>query len=331
MMRVGSLFSGIGGIELGLEKEGFETAWFVEKDPYAQAVLRKHWPTTTIYGDITTINFTELPRIDVLTGGFPCQDISNAGKRVGITGSRSSLWKHYLRAINELRPRYVFAENVAALTQRGLGVVLCDLAALGYDAEWHCVPASAVGAPHRRDRIIIIALPNRETWDATTTKLSEHRQKRTEVGNEHRTIRENVSYSNEQRCDNRRDNREERHVLHHEIRDSTENKPERERRERRLREDCSIIQNSDSTNVPPHGERRVEPQVHGQHSTGRSKEESSRVGCGWWAVEPNVGRVANGIPRRVDRIKCLGNAVVPQWAQAVGRTIRIVDGGERND
>ena len=156
-LRVGSLFSGTGGIELGLERAGgFETVWFVECDPHAQAFLRKYWPDATIYGDITEIDFASVPRIDVLTGGFPCQDISNAGKRVGISGSRSGLWKHYLRAISVLRPRIVFAENVAALTQRGLDTVLIDLAAIGYDAEYHCFPASAVGAPHRRDRIVII-------------------------------------------------------------------------------------------------------------------------------------------------------------------------------
>src|SRR3990167_7617774 len=115
-MNVGALFAGIGGIELGFEREGFTTKWFVEKDEYCQAVLRKHWPDTPIYGDITKIDFRKLEPVDVLTGGFPCQDISNAGKRKGISGERSGLWKEYLRAISEIRPRIAFVENVSALT-----------------------------------------------------------------------------------------------------------------------------------------------------------------------------------------------------------------------
>lgn len=113
-MKIGSLFSGIGGIELGFERAGgFKTIWFIEKEPYAQAILRKHWPDTPVYGDITKIDFTKLPKPDILTGGFPCQDISNAGKRKGIEGERSGLWKEYLRAIGEIRPRFVFVENVS--------------------------------------------------------------------------------------------------------------------------------------------------------------------------------------------------------------------------
>lgn len=155
--EVGSLFSGIGGIEIGFEKAGFETKWFVENEPYARAILKKRFPNAKIYGDITKIDFGTVPKVDILTGGFPCQDISNAGTRTGIKGSRSSLWKYYLKAIRILRPKFAFIENVSALLNRGLNVVLADLTTVGYDAEYHCVPASAVGAPHRRDRIFIIA------------------------------------------------------------------------------------------------------------------------------------------------------------------------------
>ena len=161
MYKVGSLFSGIGGIELGLERAGgFETAWFCDCEPYAVAILNKHWPGTPVYEDVTKLDFANVPKIDVLTGGFPCQDISNAGKRAGIEGSRSGLWSYCAQAISALRPRLALFENVAALTQRGLDTVLGDLAALGYDAEWYCFPAKAVGAPHQRDRIVILAYPN---------------------------------------------------------------------------------------------------------------------------------------------------------------------------
>jgi len=164
MMKVGSLFSGIGGIELGFERTGeFETVWFVERDAYCQQVLKKRWHNAVIYDDITTTDFTKVQPVDVLTGGFPCQDISNAGKRAGIEGSRSSLWKHYARAIGDLRPKYAIIENVAALSNRGLDVVLADLASLGYDAEWHSISASSIGALHRRERIFITA------YDATNS------------------------------------------------------------------------------------------------------------------------------------------------------------------
>ena len=159
-MKVGSLFSGIGGIELGFEKQGFKTEWFVEREPYAQEILKKRFPRTKIYDDVTTLDFKTIPKVDILTGGFPCQDISNAGKRAGIEGSRSSLWKYYFKAIREIRPKIAFIENVSALLNRGLDVVLADLASIGYDAEWYCVSASAVGANHQRDRIFIIAYPN---------------------------------------------------------------------------------------------------------------------------------------------------------------------------
>jgi DNA (cytosine-5)-methyltransferase 1 len=182
-MNVLDLFSGIGGFSLGLERAGMRTVAFVEIDPYCQAVLRKHWPDVPVYGDVRELAVDEgwlvsnadkrcepaqeqlcagrqrirADCIDVIAGGFPCQDISVAGKGAGIGGERSGLWSEYARIIGEVRPRYVIVENVAALLGRGLDRVLGDLAALGFDAEWHCIPASAVGAPHRRDRVWIVA------------------------------------------------------------------------------------------------------------------------------------------------------------------------------
>lgn len=137
------------------------TVAFCEIEPFARRVLRKHWPEIPIYDDVRTLTADALRRdgiaVDLICGGFPCQDISCAGKGAGLAGERSGLWREYARLIGELRPRYVIVENVAALLGRGLDVVLGDLASLGFDAEWHCIPASAVGAPHRRDRVWIVA------------------------------------------------------------------------------------------------------------------------------------------------------------------------------
>lgn len=157
-MKVGSLFAGIGGFDLGLERAGFEIAWQVEIDPYCQRVLAKHWPNVQRYGDIRAIDWATVPRVDLLCGGFPCQDLSFAGKRAGIDGERSGLWSEYVRAIRALRPRYILVENVPGLlTNQYMGRVLGDLAQSGYDAEWDCIPASAFGAHHRRDRVWIVA------------------------------------------------------------------------------------------------------------------------------------------------------------------------------
>ena len=159
-LKVLDLFSGIGGFSLGLERAGMETVAFCEIDPFCRKVLKKHWPDVPIYEDVRTLNNEQVGPVDVICGGFPCQDISIAGKGAGIEGERSGLWSEYKRLIGELRPRRVVVENVSALLGRGLGRVLGDLAALGYDAEWHCIPATYVGARHIRDRVWIVAYPS---------------------------------------------------------------------------------------------------------------------------------------------------------------------------
>jgi len=137
------------------------TVAFCEINPFCRRVLAKHWPGVQIFPDVTELDATNICAIDVICGGFPCQDISSSGPRVGLAGAKSGLWSEYLRLIRGLRPRYVIVENVADLLHRGLGTVLGDLASIGYDAEWRCVPASVVGLPQTRDRMWIVAYPRR--------------------------------------------------------------------------------------------------------------------------------------------------------------------------
>jgi DNA (cytosine-5)-methyltransferase 1 len=172
-LRILDLFSGIGGFSLGLERTGgFETVAFCEIEPFPRRVLAKHWPEVPCYEDVKKLTADVLARdgiteIDVITGGFPCQDLSVAGKQAGLDeGTRSGLWSEIVRLIGELRPRYVIVENVANLLsgpseKRGawFGRVLGDLAECGYDAEWENIPASALGAPHRRERVWLAAYP----------------------------------------------------------------------------------------------------------------------------------------------------------------------------
>lgn len=153
-MKVVDLFSGIGGMALGFQRAGATIIAFCEIDPFCKAVLRQHWPEVPILDDVRTAVF---PAADVVCGGFPCQDVSRAGKRAGLAGRNSGLYRELVRAIRLVRPKHAIVENVAALLNDGMGTVLGDLAEIGYDAEWDCVPAVAVGAPHERDRVWIVA------------------------------------------------------------------------------------------------------------------------------------------------------------------------------
>src|SRR4030042_87214 len=170
MMTVGSLFSGIGGIDLGLERAGMRVRWQVEIDPYCIRVLEKHWPNVKRYGDIRELKWSEVEPVDLICGGFPCQPVSVAGARKGDKDERW-LWPEFLRAIREVRPRYALVENVPGLLSTDDGRlargVFGDLAEVGYDAEWGIVSAADVGAPHRRQRIFIVAHAESHLWGAS--------------------------------------------------------------------------------------------------------------------------------------------------------------------
>jgi DNA (cytosine-5)-methyltransferase 1 len=170
-LKMLDLFSGIGGFSLAAHWTGqIETVAFCEIEPYPQKVLQKHWPDVPIFEDVRTLKGEDVGPVDIISAGFPCQDISTAGRQAGIgEGTRSGLWAEVARLIGELQPRFAIVENVSALLSgptelpgRWFGRVLGDLAEVGYDAEWHCVPAAAVGAPHNRDRVWIVAHPQRE-------------------------------------------------------------------------------------------------------------------------------------------------------------------------
>lgn len=332
-LKVGSLFAGIGGFDLAAEWVGWRTVWVSEIEPFASKTLGVLFPEAINHGDITKIDFTKVEPIDVLCGGFPCQDISNAGKGVGIDGERSGLWREYRRAICELRPRYVVVENVSALLARGLDRVLGDLAALGYDAEWHCITASAVGAPHRRDRVWIVAYPNASGRDrdrgwgalpAAGRATSELADPQGERCAEARGLRRDESAERSPRPGE---------ALAHADRAGLPQgdeglagaSPEQPHGGRLLRA-TDDVPDPDLAGLEG-GVQRARADQEGREVT--SLRESAQRGIewarernrGWWATEPDVGRVAYGVPARMDRLRCLGNAIVPQVVEVIFRAI----------
>jgi DNA (cytosine-5)-methyltransferase 1 len=250
-----------------------------------------------IYGDIRELTADRLAAdgitVDAICGGFPCQDISHAGKGAGIEGERSGLWFEYARLIGELRPRYVFVENVSALLNRGIDRVLGDLAALGYDAEWHCIPASAVGAPHRRDRIWIVAYPGHGSGRSigATEEGRERQAQRTANSSEAgRSSDQSKAVENTQR-------RGREGLLHGNSR-------------------------SDHAGAPSHvGDTDSAQRERGSLSSRIYEEHALARSIGWWEIEPDVGRVAHGVPAWSHRLKALGNAVVPQIPELLGRAV----------
>jgi len=305
------LFSGIGGFALGAKWAGikFKKHYFSEVEPFCERLYKKRFPKAIALGDIREIDGKALvadanrsgfgfkrssgvsENCDssagrdadgcdgswILTGGFPCQDISVAGKGAGIKGSRSGLWWEYRRLIREIRPLYAIIENVGNLASKGLKEVLQSLAEIGYDAEWSDIRASDVGAPHRRERIWIVAYPH-------GSGLIERR------GAE--SVREEQSaleYGREALANS----------------ESKRSEQEPERREQ-------------GQPVPVMG-READSNANGEQA-GRPPESWHERGQ--WSVEPDVGRVAHGVPARVDKLRGLGNAIVPQIAQIIFALLR---------
>lgn len=269
-MTFGSLFAGIGGMDLGLERAGMHCVWQVEIDGYARRVLAKHWPHVRRHDDVRTFPPEGDWSCDLIAGGFPCQDISFAGKGAGLAGKRSGLWMEFARIIRVLRPRLVLLENVSALLVRGFGRVLGDLAALGFDAEWGCIPAAAVGAPHIRDRVFIMAHSERNGWSpAAAAGLSE------QLG---------------QRANQASGKRESEAVV--------------------------LVGRRQSVPGRPH---TGEPGIHDSRDSQAARRRVLLAEL--WEPEPSVGRVADGVSDGLDRLRGLGNAVVPQVSQWLGERI----------
>ena len=278
-----SLFSGIGGLDLAAEMAGFRTVGQCEWADYPTKVLEKHWPGVPRWRDIRTLTGesfyekTGLRTVDVISGGFPCQPFSVAGKRRGKEDDRY-LWPEMLRVISELRPAWVVGENVAGIVNMALDQVYADLENEGYSVQAFVIPACAVDAPHRRDRCAIVA-------HTESIGLQGERTSGDQIGGA---------------------------------------RPEKAQPERR----CDVLYDTDNRSRSLRGNRELPAveETQGQRTNhgGRAPEH---VAGEWWPAEPHVGRVAYGIPARVDRLKCLGNAVVPQQFYPIFQAIADIERG----
>jgi len=307
-VRMLDLFSGIGGFALAASwvwGDELELVGFCENDSYCQQVLAKNFPGVPIYDDITELEADGFTGIDLLTGGFPCQDISVAGKGEGIEGERSGLWFEMLRLISGIRPRYALIENVPMLLHRGFGRVVCDLAQIGYDAEWQIISAADVGAPHLRKRIWIVAYPISING-----------------GNPHRS---EPSDSLEGKGPGEPDRaRGSSRTMAHSNNDGLCSQQGLikavEEEQFGFGGASKDVAHSDQSGLEGrHG--GIMSECAGQQSAG-ARGPSASEPDGYWLTEPDLGRVADGVPKRVDRLRGLGNAIVPQVAALIMERIR---------
>ena len=290
MIRIGSLFSGIGGFELGLERAipNSTTLWQVEQDKFCQRILQKHWKDATIYDDVRTINKHNVAPIDILCGGFPCQDISIAGNGKGIikNETRSGLWWEMHRIIDELQPRVAVLENVPAITFRGGLDVIGSLAQIGYDAEWIVISAQQFGAPHKRERWFCVAYSNSERLEKEShiTKRFESKGK------------------------------------------GIQSMPTCTTHTKQNATDTNSITPSDTTTSQISMEKEINTKQRMPIGCDHRYGQQYSTSTGYWRSahpEPLIRRVDDGISRRLDspRLKALGNAIVPQCSEWIGKQI----------
>jgi DNA (cytosine-5)-methyltransferase 1 len=280
-ITIGSCFAGIGGFELGLERgiPNSKTVWQIEQNKYCQTILQKHWPAATIYDDIREIDYDKIQTVNIICGGFPCQDISAAGKGKGIEhGDRSGLWRQMHRLINHIQPRVAVLENVPALLwkNRGMHIVLQDLASIGYDAEWCTISARQFGAPHLRKRVFIIAYPMQI------------------------------------RC--RQDEQQQSHQTH------------RDRQQVCTKSQEIQTQYTNSQHSQANSINTITMESTRLSQCGCSKNDGiqQRNNTNYWQnfpTKPALCHRDDGISNRLARLRALGNAIVPQCSEYIGKKI----------
>ena len=331
-LNVLDLFSGIGGFSLGLEATGgFETKAFCELDKYCKSVLKKHWPDTRQYDDIKELTYDKLrsdgiDTIDIITGGYPCQPFSVAGKQKG-TEDKRHLWPEYFRLVKECRPTWVIGENVSGHIKLGLDQVIEDLESEGYATRTFSISASSIGANHQRERI----------WIVANSKCNDNLQKKSRVDGEEKEVqrehRENNSTSRQSSGTSsvwetsNRDGYSTNSDSNGLLKDDSNIRPQSTesigKDSGSIRKDIPREQhmaNSYSGSEETLNQERVLGEQNTEGETERYPDGSLQI-HGQWNIEPNVGRVADGIPSRVDRLKSLGNSLVPQIPYYIGQTI----------
>ena len=303
------LFSGIGGFSLGLEATGeFETVAFCDYEPFCQKVLRKHWEEVPIYGDIKELTYEKLradgiDQIDIITGGYPCQPFSVAGNKKGEQDPRH-LWPEYFRLVKECRPTWVIGENVGGHIKLGLDTVLKDLESEGYSTRTFSISAASIGANHKRERVWIVANSNKGRCSSFLDKgSSNQKNKRGENNSEQSSSIKDVADSNDRLSNGKNE----------EVRTGRNT----------FNNGSSDLGNSDNKRQQEQWNPESIPETIKRETERPSTERSS-----WWEVEPNVGRVVNGIPKRVDRLKSLGNSLIPQIPYYIGQSIIQSEKGE---
>ena len=355
------LFSGIGGFSLGLEATGgFETMAFCDIEEYPRQVLQKHWPHVKQYKDIKELNYERLKAdgidsIDIITGGYPCQPFSVAGRKKGEEDPRH-LWPEYFRLVKELRPTWVIGENVSGHIKLGLDTVIKDLESEDYSVRPFSISASSIGANHQRERIWILAYSERngllaaEKQRSFEKTISNQSKRKNDTLNVERTSSVSETKSDVVNTDSIRSlqhtettketsgrGTEASLVSTSDVENSrrsqwprAEQRGENENETRK--ENANQFERSSSTSevdVANTNDERLQRQWQSRNqfsprfnSSRESSEEGQRtMGQGWWESEPNMGRVAHGIPKRVDRLKSLGNSLVPQIPYYIGKTI----------
>ena len=318
MLTFGSTFTGLGGLELGLEQAGLgHTVWQVESNRKVWPVLERYWPRAKRYADVREVGVANLAPVDLICGGFPCQDISSAGKRAGLSGARSGLWYEFARVVEEMRPWWVVVENVTSGACKWVDPIRGALAELGYASLPVTLQASDLGAPHRRSRIFIVA----SNGDFRGLRLERRRGAAGPETSEPARVatdRDHERHAREQQgwCATGVASEQGEALAHRDH----EGEPL-----------AQVARSGDAHHAAGH--RQASAHADDQRRDVRDESEQARLEVQHaprhhgWAVEPAVARVVHGIPGRVDRQHALGNAVVPAQAETIGHLIRsLIDG-----